>query len=130
VEVEGAPGAQLPEKKKKTLFRILTKDGRFEKVITAEGKTTMVIPRNRTLRDRGTLKKPERYTAHFASFCEEPGSSKEAMQSKDKDCWVKAMEKGTLIACVVLCAGAGTAFGLAVSNNKQAEQMLILLKLP
>jgi hypothetical protein len=36
---------------------------------------------------------------------------------------------GTLIACVVLCAGAGTAFGLAVSNNKQAEQMLILLKL-
>jgi hypothetical protein len=36
--LEGAPGAQLPEKKKKIFFRILTKDGRFEKVITAEGK--------------------------------------------------------------------------------------------
>jgi hypothetical protein len=84
-KLEGAPGAQVPEKKKKTFLRITTTDGRFEKIINAEGKTTMVIPRNKTLRDRGTLKKPERCTAIFASFCGEPGSYQEAMQSKDND---------------------------------------------
>jgi hypothetical protein len=74
-------------------LRITKKDGRFEKGINAEGKTTMVIPKNKIIRDKGTLKKPQRYTAHFVSFCEEPGSYKEAMQSKDKDFWFKAMEE-------------------------------------
>jgi hypothetical protein len=48
--------------------------------------------RTKSLGTKGPLKS-QNDTAHFVSFCKEPGSYKEPMQSKDKDFWFKAMEE-------------------------------------
>jgi hypothetical protein len=77
--------------KKIGVLKIATKDGKF-RIIPGEGTTTFTLPK-KILRNRATLKAPERYQANFSSLCEEPGSFKEAIASKDKEKWITAIKE-------------------------------------
>ncbi|XP_035713879.1 uncharacterized protein LOC118438167 [Folsomia candida] len=67
--------------------------------IPSQGTTRVVLPETskksgttRNLRDRAKIKKPDRYQAHAIYADKEPSTYKEAVESKEKEEWIKAMQ--------------------------------------
>ena len=77
-----------------TTVLIDTETGKYRATIPKEGKVKILIPKSdRTLRDRGSIKTPDRYQANMASTIDEPSSYSEALKSPIVNKWKEAMNE-------------------------------------
>ncbi|CAL8095938.1 unnamed protein product [Orchesella dallaii] len=75
---------------------IETKDGTFQAEIPANGKAKIKLPKTKSsmqLRNRDGLKPPERFQANLANCHDEPQTVQEALDSAEREEWMKAMEE-------------------------------------
>ncbi|OXA48994.1 Copia protein [Folsomia candida] len=79
--------------------QVKTEKGDYTARIPSQGTTRVVLPETskksgttRNLRDRAKIKKPDRYQAHAIYADKEPSTYKEAVESKEKEEWIKAMQ--------------------------------------